>query len=626
MATQTYDPAAVQAKLREIRAQNAGGALPGSTPTTATPAQPRVDPAAVQAKLREIRAQKLNPAPPAPITPAVTAEKPNPLASVMRGAENVGRFWLDATGAGALKGLAKSALGFASVGEKALRTGYDATVGKLTGTKAINAQPLISQGREAVKPEGLAQNIGFGAEQIGEFFVPGGAVSKGAKALEGLTVASKIPRFLRGAVNLADKAALEGGLAAGVTAVQSGGDVQATKEAGLVGAAFPFAGAAIKGVGKIGSAVVEHLASTLSGVPKAAIRHAIENPEAVQKAISLAAQDGDGATQKIYNNAVEAMDSLKQARRDAYAQGLENLQKEATYTKGGKLYIKRVLTPAEAKDLKGYIPGTKIGVPTDLSTGGIKNVFTRTVKEFGAEGGGLRGLDYTNVALDDSHISKLQKLQDRIYQWSDTSPVGINKLRQVVDSYKVGGINLGSSESKFNKVIGDLRTNLSEYLGSRVPQIDAMNSEYKAASKVIDNIRSQLKIGSNDPNTALRKLVNVFNPKSSLYRPVVEQLGEKGGKALMSDIAGLVMSKWTPEGLGKYMTSALGGAGGVAAFVNPAAALSVIPAVTMGSPRVVGGAATAIGKAAQNQSAQAIGSAGLRSAKALITRKVAGQQ
>jgi hypothetical protein len=533
---------------------------------------------------------------------------------------------------GAVKGAGSTLLGMSELGQKTLGRVAEAggrALGTFFGTNAANAPSSIDQSIQATQDfkdkhltaSNNAQKLGYGAEQVAEFMLPGGAVSDVAKAADLAAGAGKMSKL----TNFGTKMALEGGLSSGITAMQSGGDAHETLQSGLAGAAFPIAGVALKGLGKIGSAVAEHLASTMSGVPKEAIQHAISNPEAVQRAVSMAAQDGEGAAQKIYSNAVDALDSLKQERHNAFTDGLANLEKEATYTKNGQLYVKRELTPAEAKNLKGYIPGTKIGVPTDLSTNGVKNVFTRTAKEFGAEGGGLHGLDYTNVALDDAHISKLQKLQERLYSWNDATPTGINKLRQVIDSYKIGGVNLGSSESKFNKIVGDLRTNLADYVGSRVPQVAAMNKEYASASEVIDNIRSQLKIGSADPNTALRKLVNVFNPKSSLYRPVVKQLGEKGGKDLMSDIAGLVMSKLTPEGLGKYITSAVGGAGGIAALSHPVTALGTLPVMAMSSPRLVGKAATTFGRAMKNPSARALAGSAARGAKAFTSRSVAEQ-
>jgi hypothetical protein len=380
---------------------------------------------------------------------------------------------------------------------------------------------------------------------------------------------------------------------------KEGTDVLKPGMGAVIGGGIPLAVEAAKGVGFIAKQVAKYTASGLSGTPVKAIEEAFQNPDSVQEAIRRAAQDTDGTGQKIYQNATEALDNLKQARSDAYEQGLAKLEKEATYTKGGKLYVDRVLTDAEAKATKGYIPGTKISVPTNLTTSGIKNVFTTTVKEFGAEGGGKGGINYTNVALDDAHISKLEKLQERIYNWTDKTPTGMNRLNQVIESYKLGGVNLGSSEKKFNYIVGNLKTNLSNYVGERIPQIAEMNKGYAASSEVIDNIVNQLKLGKGDPNTALRKLLNVFNPKSTVYRPVVEQLGEKGARDLMSDIAGLTMSSWTPEGLAKYFD--LSGATALS-ILNPTA----LVAAPLASPRIIGKVTTGLGKIAKNKTVQNI--------------------
>jgi hypothetical protein len=346
-----------------------------------------------------------------------------------------------------------------------------------------------------------------------------------------------------------------------------------------IGGGIPLAVAATKGVGFIAKEVAKHTSSALSGVPKAAIEEAFSNPLAVQRAMRTAATDSEGAAQKILADAQDALDSLTQARKAVYEANLAKV-------------------PAEASSGK-------------LSTLGVKQTFTKTLKQFGAEGSG-RGITFTNVALDDAHISKLQKLQDRIYSWTDTSPVGLNRLKQVVRSYELGGVNLGSSEKKFNAIVKTLEANIGDYVGDRVPEIGRMNRQYRAESEVIDNIVSQLKTNAKDQNTPLRKLLNVFNPKSEVYRPVVRQLGAQGAKNLMADIAGLTMAKWTPEGIAKYLDVAFGGA----ALVHPASWPGIATTLLAGSPRVVGEVTTAAGRIAQNETARAVARAATKAGRA----------
>lgn len=494
---------------------------------------------------------------------------------------------------GAVKGVASTLNSISNVGQKALQT--------ITRVKA----PTASLNKEAITPHGTAEKIGFGTEQVAEFFVPAGAVAKGTKAAEVGIDTLKAGKVVRGALKLGTRSAISAGEAAGVTALQ-GGSKEEVKSAAKFGAAFPFVTKALSVLGGAASATAKFISSSLSGVPKDAIEYALKNPQKVQAAITHAVSEGgEMAAQRISNNALNALDELEKARGVNYKSALAKLEKEATYTKNGQLYVKRALSDAEAKATRGYIPGTEIGVPTNLSTKGVKQVTTTTLKDFDINAKG-RLLDWSEAAIDDTHAHKLQKLVNRIYDWTNTTPTGLNNLRQVIDSYKVGGISLGSSEKKFNAIIGSLRTNLNEYVGKRVPQVAEMRSKYAAESEVINNIRSQLKLGSNDPNTALRKLIGVFNPKSKVYRPIVEQLGDKAGVDLMADIAGLTMSQWTPEGLGKYITTLVGGAQFGIGFASPASIATIPITAAAASPRIVGKTATTIGKIGQSKAAKVI--------------------
>lgn len=438
---------------------------------------------------------------------------------------------------------------------------------------------------EYTTPSNDVQKVGYGAEQVAEFLIPAGAASKANKTMEVITQATKLPKLIKGGINVASKAGIGALESGGVSAIQQGEINDTVKQNAIIGGGIPIAGAAIKSLGKIGGEVASHLASTFSGTPKAAIEQAFKNPEAVQAAINRAVQDGgDAAAQRIFQQTEDALKTLKAARSQGYENGLKELDDSIMKTKGGKLYV---------KGDDGIFSHTK------LSTAGLKNIATQTLKDFGAGAKG-RMLDFSEMAIDKSHAGKLQEVVDRIYAWKNNSPTGLNKLRQVIDSYKLGGINLGSSEKQFNAIVGKLRGNLSDYVGSRIPKIAELNKQYAAQTEVIENVLSQLKLNSKDPNTALRKLVNVFNPKSEVYRPIVQELGEKAGIDLMSDIAGLTMSKWAPEGIGKYFSGIATGGSSVAALSNPVTGIpAFIASGLASSPRIVGEAATAAGKLSQ---------------------------
>ncbi len=141
-----------------------------------------------------------------------------------------------------------TALNLGELGSKAMEAGYNATIGKLTGKKAFSGSNFAEPFKQAIAPINAAQKAGFASEQIGEFFIPMGAVAETAKTAEAATLATKLPKIVRAGMNLAGRAALEGGAAAGVTAAQ-GGDTQAVKENALLGAGGSVASKALEVIG-----------------------------------------------------------------------------------------------------------------------------------------------------------------------------------------------------------------------------------------------------------------------------------------------------------------------------------------------------------------------------------------
>lgn len=462
---------------------------------------------------------------------------------------------------GSGKEILNFATGASSLGEKGLRKALPNTAENfLLGTKGQEsaAERLIPS--DLRTPQGTAQKIGFIGTQIGEFIVPGSGITKAGKAIQSGLNATKAQR----ALGFLSRSALEGGSAAGITSLQ-GGDVES---AGIIGSLIPAGGKVLSGLGSAARLVAKSVSSSLSGVPEAAMEQAFKNPSAVRSAIQRAVADGtDLSAQKIYDQALTALRSLKSARSESYEEGLKIIEEQLSRS------------------------------PVKVSTLGLKSVATQTLKKFGLNVN-RANIEIGESALQKAHVTKLNELMERVYSWSSNTPTGLNNLRKVVSGYRQGGVALSSSDKMFNKIINDMTSNLSEYVGRRVPDIGRLNKVYASQSEVIDRIVKQLKLdkGNTDPNTALRKLLNVFNPKSSVYRPIVEELGEKAGVDLMSDIAGLTLSQWTPQGIGKYLAGLATGGGITAAFAAPASLASLPAVLTASSPRIVGKIAAGFGE------------------------------
>lgn len=95
-----------------------------------------------------------------------------------------------------------------------------------------------------LKPEGTAEKVGFGAEQIGEFFVPAGGVARAGKAIEagieGFNLGSKATKALQ----LGGKVGLGAAEAGGISKLQGQSNKDALINAGI-GGALPLAGAVL---------------------------------------------------------------------------------------------------------------------------------------------------------------------------------------------------------------------------------------------------------------------------------------------------------------------------------------------------------------------------------------------
>jgi hypothetical protein len=246
------------------------------------------------------------------------------------------------------------------------------------GQKALQAitpghTPTASIDKERLTPRGTAEKVGFGTEQVAEFFIPGGAVSKGTKAIEAATKAAKVPRIIKGAANLAGKVGLEGASAAAVTAAQgkSGSEV---KKAAVIGGAF---GVVAKGAEKLlqkapqtaWSSILKRTPTEaaknpnlpaqaaktgLAGASRASIlAKAQQRIQSIEVALDdiLSESKGKIGTLKI----APYLDELRNAYRSVPGEGasleaIDNVMKD--------LLKRKSLTLAEANELKRSIYGT----------------------------------------------------------------------------------------------------------------------------------------------------------------------------------------------------------------------------------------------------------------------------
>lgn len=173
---------------------------------------------------------------------------------------------------GVAKGVGSTVMGAGELGARGLQAVTEPLQNVLRPSVQRFTEPVVSQLGQAPTPEqtyqsmeklrsdittpkGLAESLGFGAEQIGEFFLPVGAVGKAAKAGQAVKFGTRAAKV--------GKEALQ---AAAVTALQKGkADSDAIWAAGLT-AGFGGAGQLLQKAGqKIGGRIVGDLAGLARG-------------------------------------------------------------------------------------------------------------------------------------------------------------------------------------------------------------------------------------------------------------------------------------------------------------------------------------------------------------------------
>ena len=160
---------------------------------------------------------------------------------------------LKSVGTGVAKGVGSTAWGLSSLAENYIANPLQ----RLTGLEESNV--IANEKPESLVPQGTAENIGYGAEQIAEFLIPASKIAKVEKGISGVLGAIKTAK--PGVLNTAGqatqgilksklgstiptlaKAGVEAGYAGALTTAKEGQFNDNAKTAAIVGGLFPIAG------------------------------------------------------------------------------------------------------------------------------------------------------------------------------------------------------------------------------------------------------------------------------------------------------------------------------------------------------------------------------------------------
>jgi len=271
------------------------------------------------------------------------------------------------------------------------------------------------------------------------------------------------------------------------------------------------------------------------------------------------------------NKANQSFEDIKKIRAQNYQDALEKVKADIRISRtgqnAGRLYIKNTTT--------GILE------PTKITTVGVKQELTKTLKEFNPK------------ILSKTENNQISELKNLINEWDDITPLGLNDLKRALRNR----INIGNSK-ELNAIITRVENNLRNYVNTRAPQIGEMNRNYAEASEFINKLQKEL-FGTTSrlsDSTKLNRLLSAFNQKSDVRTKLIEELGEKTGQDLLNEIAGAAMSSWLPTGWVQRFV--LGGVGGGAA-VSSGIGLPLVAGVAGASPRIVGKATRVLGQASR---------------------------
>lgn len=238
---------------------------------------------------------------------------------VIEGAKNVGR--------GFFKGVGSTLSGAASAGEKLLR-GVTKTLLPKSAERALGiedeefetgAEQVIPQ--ERFQPETLGEKIGFFGEQIAEFLIPGGAATKVGKATSRLGKTAGLLGRVGGEI-------IEG---AGITALQTGGDITEMKKDAYISAALPIFGGALRATKRGITPTKGALATTgevLTGVPGDRINKwydlAKQAPKRIENAKQIITANPDNPFKELTQAIGGALNNTRQTAQAAFTEAVEN--------------------------------------------------------------------------------------------------------------------------------------------------------------------------------------------------------------------------------------------------------------------------------------------------------------
>jgi hypothetical protein len=173
----------------------------------------------------------------------------------------------------------------------------------------------------------------------------------------------------------------------------------------------------------------------------------------------------------------------------------------------------------------------------------------------------------------------------------DNTIVGIDKLKQVLDDFRLGN----QDSKKFDTFVTALRGEAQNIIRTQLKKskdikaldtYNRMTEGWQNSTRLIKEIERGLSLGNRaQTDTAFRKLTTVLKTNNEFRKQLIDELDSISGETLLPKIAGQQLSELTPRGLMRPLT-ALGGGG--LAVTGAVGIIPLLQAALFTSPRLVG--------------------------------------
>lgn len=272
---------------------------------------------------------------------------------------------------------------------------------------------------------------------------------------------------------------------------------------------------------------ISNVVSSFTNAPKEAIQYAFENPEKVGNALKEYTQNPENKLQ-IIDKFQDSITNVIDDKNIRYETKLKEIDDMVKIMKNGNIYVLN--------------PETNVLERTNFSLLGVKKVFTQTLNSIGAEKVSPGIYNFSGAAITNAQGNKLNELAERIEDWNDITPTGMNQLRKIIDSYRSS-----EGERQFNFVIDKLRDNTNNYVSDRMPLIGEMNKEYTNSMEFLKQLKQDFGNPNLPADSKLNRLLSIFNPSKLGRMNTMEELEALTGVDLRNEIVGALLSDTFPK-------------------------------------------------------------------------------